>query len=199
MHPNSAFHWQDRAAMRDLVDQIGFGALFAATADGPRVANIPVTWDGEDRLTFHIARGNALARHLGGATALFVAQGPDAYVSPDWYGLDGNQVPTWNYVAVELEGVIEMLDRDALVAQIDALTAREEARFAPKPPWKREKMDAARFSAMLGAITGFSMRVQAWRGTVKLSQNKPEEARLGAASALEEQGRPAIAHWMRSL
>jgi transcriptional regulator len=197
MHPNQAFRWENRAAMRAFVEQVAFGALFAATPDGPRVAHLPVTWDGDDRLTFHLARGNALTRHLAGATALFVATGPDAYVSPDWYGLDADQVPTWNYVAVELEGVVEPLDRDALVAQIDALAAEHEARLAPKPAWTRAKMDPRRFDAMLGGITGFSMRVQAWRGTTKLNQNKPEAARTAAADALEAQGRRAVAHWMR--
>jgi transcriptional regulator len=197
MHPNSAFRWEDRAAMRALVEQIGFGALFAATPDGPRVVHLPVIWRDDNRLHFHLARGNALTKHLAGATALFVAHGPDAYISPDWYGLDANQVPTWNYVAVELEGQIEPLDRDALIAQIDALAAAHEARLAPKPHWTRAKMDPKAFEAMLRGIQGFSLRVQAWRGTRKLNQNKPEPARLSAAAALEAAGRPAIAHWMR--
>jgi len=199
MHPNTVFRWEDRAAMRALVAEIGFGTLFAATPDGPRVAHMPVVWDGDDRLLFHLARGNALTRHLAGATALFTVLGPDGYVSPDWYRLDANQVPTWNYVAVELEGVVTPLDHDALVAQLDALAEQQEARLAPKPPWSRGKMEPAAFDAMLRGITGFALRIQAWRGTAKLNQNKPERARLAAADALAASGRPAIAHWMRSL
>jgi transcriptional regulator len=198
MHPNAVFRWEDRAAMRALVAEIGFGTLFAATPDGPRVAHVPVVWDGDDRLLFHLARGNALTRHLAGATALFTVLGPDGYVSPDWYRLDVNQVPTWNYVAVELEGAVTPLDHDALVAQLDALAEQQEARLAPKPPWSRGKMEPAAFDAMLRGITGFALRIQAWRGTAKLNQNKPERARLAAADALAAIGRPAIAHWMRS-
>jgi transcriptional regulator len=197
MHPSQHFRWEDRAAMRELVAEIGFGALFAATPDGPRVAHLPVVWDGDDRLLFHLSRGNALTRHLGGGTALFTVLGPDGYVSPDWYGLDHNQVPTWNYLSVELEGRIERLDRDGLIAQIDALSAAQEARLAPKTPWTRDKMDAAAFDAMLRGITGFAMTVQAWRGTVKANQNKPEAARL--AAALEAHGRRAIASVMRQV
>ena len=198
MHPNATFRWDDRAAMRALVSEIGFGALFAATPDGPRVAHVPIVWDGEDHLLFHLARGNALTRHLDGAQALFTVTGPDAYVSPDWYGLDHNQVPTWNYVAVELEGTVAPLDRDGLIAQIDALAAVHEARLAPKPAWTRAKMDDKAFDAMLRGITGFALRIQAWRGTRKINQNKPDAARLAAADALTASGRPAIAHWMRN-
>src|SRR5579875_1105321 len=197
MHPNAAFRWEDRAAMRALVAEIGFGALFAATPDGPRVAHLPVIWEGEERLLFHLARGNALARHLAGATALFTVLGPDGYVSPDWYGLDPDQVPTWNYVVVELEGRVEALSEPALVAQIDTLAATQEARLAPKAPWSRDKMDASKFAAMLRGISGFALTVQAWRGTAKLNQNKPVAARRAAADALAAHGRPAIAQWMR--
>jgi len=199
MHPNSAFRWEDRAATRELVAGVGFGMLFAATPDGPRVAHVPVVWSGDDRLLFHLARGNALTRHLDGATALFSVLGPDGYVSPDWYGLDSNQVPTWNYLAVELEGRVEQLDRDGLVAQLDALAAAQEARLAPKPAWTRTKMDPKAFEALLRGITGFALTVQAWRGTAKLGQNKPEAARLAAADALAANGRPAIAQCMRQM
>jgi len=199
MHPNSTFRWEDRAAMRALVAGIGFGTLFAATPDGPRVAHVPVVWDGDDCLLFHLARGNALTRHLDGATALFTVLGPDGYVSPDWYELDRNQVPTWNYVAVELEGIVTPLDHDALVAQLDTLAEQQEARLAPKLPWSRDKMEPPAFEAMLRGITGFALGIQAWRGTAKLNQNKPQNARLAAADALAASGRPAIAHWMRSL
>ncbi|HVI99123.1 MAG TPA: FMN-binding negative transcriptional regulator [Sphingomonas sp.] len=196
MHPSQAFRWEDRAAMRAFVEEVAFGALFAATPDGPRVTHLPATWDGDD-LTFHVSRGNALARHLDGATALFVVDGPDAYVSPDWYGLDADQVPTWNYVAVELEGVVTALDRDELIAQLDTLAAVHEAHLAPKPVWTRDKMEPSAFEALLRGIKGFRLRIQAWRSTAKLNQNKPESARLAAADALEAQGRRAIAHWMR--
>ncbi|MDF7773717.1 FMN-binding negative transcriptional regulator [Sphingomonas sp. AOB5] len=198
MHPNPKFRWEDRDAIREFVRAAGFGALFAATPDGPRVAHVPVVWLDDDTLGLHIARGNGIARHLDGATALFAVQGPDAYVSPDWYDLGPDEVPTWNYVTVELEGRMVKMDRDALVAQIDALSAEQEARLAPKPEWTRAKSDPKKIEAMLGAITGYRLEIQAWRGTRKLGQNKPDAARLSAADALEAQGRRALAHWMRN-
>jgi transcriptional regulator len=198
MHPNPAFFWEDREAMHALVAELGFGALFAATPDGPRVAHVPVVWLDETTLGLHLARGNGIVRHLDGATAVFVAQGPDGYVSPDWYGLDADQVPTWNYVAVELEGTMRRMEHDALVAQIDQLSAEQEARL-DKQPWTRGKMDPAIFARMTSAIVGFRLEVQAWRGTLKLGQNKPEAARLAAADGVEAAGRRGIAHWMRSV
>jgi transcriptional regulator len=198
LHPHPAFRWEDRPAIRDLVRDLGFGALFAATPDGLRVAHVPVVWLDDETLGFHLARGNGIVRHLDGATALFNLQGPDAYVSPDWYGMGTNEVPTWNYVAVELEGRVTRTDDAGLAAILDAISHEQERRLAPKPAWTRGKMDPAIFAKMTGAILGYRLEIQAWRGTLKLGQNKPDAARLAAADALEAQGRRAVAALMRS-
>ncbi len=198
MHPNSSFRWDDRDALRNFAREIGFGTLFAATPDGPRVAHVPFVFLDEDRIAFHVARGNGITKHLDTAEALFVVNGPDAYVSPDWYGVD-DQVPTWNYLAVELQGSVRQLDRDELTAQVDALSAEQEARLSPKPEWKRAKMSDGLFDKMLGAITGFEMNITAWRSTAKLGQNKPAETRARVADALDARGQKAVAHLMRNL
>ena len=196
MHPNAAFRWEDRDAMRDFACEIGFAMVFAATPDGPRVAHVPFVFLDEARIGFHLARGNGLARHLDGSEALIVINGPDAYVSPDWYGID-DQVPTWNYLSVEMQGPVAKMDREALIAQADALSAAHEARLAPKPAWTRDKMTHGVFDRMLGAITGFEMTITAWRGTAKLAQGKPEAARMRVADALDGAGQRAMALLMR--
>ena len=199
MHPNSAFRPRQDDLAELLVREIGFAAIFAATPDGPRVAHAPVVLS-EDRATlqFHLARGNALTRHLDGATALAVVQGPEAYVSASWYA-DADQVPTWNYVAIEMEGVVRKLDDAALIAQLDTLSANHEARIGANPPWTRDKMNPALFSKMTGAIIGFELRITAWRPTIKLSQNKPADERGRVAKGLDATGHGALAQLMRHL
>lgn len=197
MHPNSAFHWKDRNAMHVFVQELGFGQLFVATPDGPRVTHLPFIWHDDELIRFHIARGNATTRHLDGMIGLLVVNGPDAYISPDWYGLD-NQVPTWNYIAVELEGKLRKLDEDELVEQVNHLSNEQEKRLEPKPMWTSAKMTEGYFDKMLAAIVGFEMRITKWRGTLKLGQNKNEAARDSVAHQLETQGRISVAHWMRN-
>ncbi|MDG2535036.1 FMN-binding negative transcriptional regulator [Sphingomonas sp. HITSZ_GF] len=194
-HP--AFRWEDRPAIRDFVRDLGFGALFVATPDGPRVVHVPVVWLDDTTLGFHLARGNGLVRHIEGATGLFAVQGPDAYISPDWYQSGPNQVPTWNYVTVELEGAVTRTDEAGLIAILDAISQEHERRLAPKPEWTRGKMDPAIAAKMATAIIGYRLEVQDWRGTLKLGQNKPDAARLAAANALDAQGRRAMAALMR--
>lgn len=199
MHPNSAFRPRQENLAELLVREIGFAAIFASTSDGPRVAHAPVVLS-DDRATlqFHLARGNALTRHLDGASALAVVQGPDAYISANWYA-DADQVPTWNYVAIEMEGVAQRLDDAALIAQLDTLSAQHEARVGANPPWTREKVNPALFSKMTGAITGFEMRITAWRPTIKLSQNKSADERERVIEGIEATGHGALAQLMRHL
>ena len=67
---------------------------------------------------------------------------------------------------------------------LDDLSADHEARLAPKPPWTRAKMTPGRFEAMLKAIVGFEMTVEALRGTNKLGQHKQAADRAAAADGL---------------
>ena len=197
MHPNPLFRNEDRALHEALIEEIGFGMVFAQTPDGPRVAHTPLLSTGDGAVQFHISRANALMRYLGGQEALIVVNGPDAYVSPRWYA-DQGQVPTWNYLALELQGPVRRMAEEGLVGLLDALSARQEGRIAGDP-WTRDKMDDAAFRKMLGAIAGFEMEVRAWRPTFKLSQNKSPEDRARVADALEAQGSPALAALMRTL
>ncbi|WP_397576882.1 FMN-binding negative transcriptional regulator [Sphingorhabdus sp.] len=198
MHPNAAFRWEDRDAMRALAKDIGFGMLFLNTPDGPHVAHLPFVFLDDDRIGFHMARNNAIARHLDDAEALFVINGPDGYISPDYYGIP-DQVPTWNYVAIELVGSVRKMDEAALISQSDALSHHQESKLAPKPVWTRAKMADGMFEKMLRGIYGFEMHITTWRSTLKLGQNKAEAVRLSAADGAEEAGNIAIANAMRNL
>ena len=192
MHPNRKFHIAERDSMAALVRELGFGILFVPTAEGLRAVHVPVRLEG-DGLRFHVSRGNPVHAALAaGEDALFVASGPHAYISPEWYGLE-DRVPTWNYVAVELEGPVRPLDTDELIRLVDDLSADQEARLAPKIPWTRDKMSPGRFEGLLKAIQGFEMRVAEWRGTAKIDQDKPAEVRARIAEALEARGEAAMA------
>jgi transcriptional regulator len=183
MHPASAFRETDPEHLAALVAEVGL-ALIVGVSDGrPLVAHAPVLLEGR-RLRFHLSRGNPLAAALEAEPwGLAVVTGPQAYVSPDWYGL-ADQVPTWNYLSAEIEGPLRRLGDDEAAVLLDDLSAAFEAKLAPKPAWTREKMSPGRFEAMLGAITGFEMAVERQEGVRKLGQNKPAEAQVALAAAL---------------
>lgn len=194
MHPNPAFR-ADPAASLDEATRIGFAHLFAATPAGPMVAHVPVTRHG-DRLRCHLARANRLHPHLAGATVLLSLAAPDGYVSPNWYAAPDQQVPTWNYIAVEIDGIARPIDADALLEHLDALADAHE----PRPnPWTRAKTEPARIAAMVRAIEGFAIEVTATRGTTKLAQHKSSADRAGVIAGLRMRAQAALADAMAAL
>jgi transcriptional regulator len=196
MHPDATFAWDNEAAMRAFVAETAFAHLFVSGPAGAGVAHVPllVTRDGTGAaaLQFHLPRRNRVAPLIAGATLIASIAGPDAYVSPGWYA-STNQVPTWNYVAVEAEGRATPMDQSALIAHLDALSAVHETRFAYRPAWTRAKMADGRFEAMLPAIVGYELAVSEWRGTRKLSQNKPAADRAGVVAGFTQIGNVAMA------
>ena len=74
MHPNRLFRTEDRDLLESLIEEIGFGMVFAQTPDGPRVAHVPLVSTGDGAVQFHLARANALTRHLAGTNALAMTQ-----------------------------------------------------------------------------------------------------------------------------
>jgi transcriptional regulator len=184
VHPDPKFRTNEAAQLRATVLEIGVVHLFTATSDGPMVAHVPVTLTLEGNFRFHLARRNRITAHLDGAAVVASAMGANGYISPDWYAVPDNQVPTWNYVSVEIEGICAALDRAALIDQIDALSALHEARLLPKQPWTMAKVDGEHRDRMLSALSCFELRVTAIRGNRKLSQNKSAADRAGVIAAL---------------
>ena len=197
MHPNPLFRSDDRQLFETLIDQIGFGMVFLTTPDGPRVAHTPLLSTGDGAVQFHLARGNALTRHLDGATALVTVNGPDAYVSPRWYD-NRDTVPTWDYVALEMEGRVRRMEDEGLEAFLHAVIAKFESRLEGEP-WRAEESSEATWSGLFRAIVGFELEVQAWRPTLKLSQKKSASEREAIAAAQDAQRNSAIAALMRGL
>ena len=197
MHPNPLYRSDDRALMESLIDEIGFGMVFAATPDGPRVAHTPLLSTGDGAVQFHLARGNALARHLAGGDALIVVNGPDAYVSPRWYA-NRDTVPTWDYIALELEGRVRRMADEGLEAFLHAAIAKHEARLAGEP-WRAEESSEKVWAGLFRGIVGFELEVLAWRPTLKLSQNKSAAERDRIAQGLDTAGHSALAHLVRNI
>lgn len=183
MHPNAGFVWTDRDELLGFIADVSFAHIFVQSPDGPVVAHAPIVVTADGNLQFHLARRNRAVAYLHGLTALVSITGPDAYISPDWYGTD-DQVPTWNYVAVEAMGLVRRLTDGELVAQVDAVSAVHEARLRPKQPWTRDKMADGRFEVMTKGIIGFELSVTSLTGTRKLGQNKTLAERQGAIDAL---------------
>jgi transcriptional regulator len=187
MHPNPAFHTVDAARNLAFARERAFGVLAVSAPGAPLLSHVPfvISQDGA-ALDLHLVRSNPIVRALTAPLPLpsrVAVSGPDGYVSPDWYGIR-DQVPTWNYVAVHLSGMLEMRPQEELRGLLERQSALLEDRLLPKPPWAVKKTDARALERMMRMIVPCRMRLSGVAGTWKLSQNKPEAVRLRAADHL---------------
>ncbi len=202
MHPNPVFRSSDRATALATAAERGFGVLTINGPGGILASHVPFVIDSAT-LSFHIPRSNPIGRALrdGPAEALMIVSGPDAYVSPDWYGA-ADQVPTWNYVAVHIRGALSLAPQDALRGHLDRLSAVNEERLRPKTPWTMAKNQPETLDKLMRALLPLHMQIRDIDATWKLNQNKDDAARCGAADWDEAAGhgrRPyTLAAWMRA-
>ena len=159
------------------------GAELAADILPLEVERVGAGW----RVTGHVARANALWREADGQPVLAIFQGPQAYISPNWYpskAQHGKAVPTWNYTMVQVHGTLRAIeDPQWLRAFVTRLTERHEGGRAM--PWHVADAPADYLDAMLKAIVGIEIEVTKLEGKFKLSQNRSAEDRTGVVLGLE--------------
>ena len=197
MHPTATFRHKVRADHEALIAACPFAHVFLQTPEGPRVAHTPVLSTGDGALQFHLARRNALTPHLEGAQALIVFNGPHGYISPRWYD-SAEQVPTWNYIALECEGRVRRMHEEGLEAFLETFGDLQEDAIAEGTPWRMAKLSEPAKTALLRGIVGYELEVGEWRETYKLAQHKSEADTIGVTEGLERESNAALAQAMRA-
>ena len=175
--------------------EIGAAAVVGQGPDGPIASHVPIELDPEPApwgtIRCHFVRANPHAQSVAdGRELLLIFQGPQGYVSPNWYPSKretGKVVPTWNYVAIHAYGSATTFDDvDRLRAHLGALVDRFERGSAV--PWKIGDAPADFIDGMCRAIVGFEIPLSRIEGKWKLSQNRPLHDRRGVADGLRALG-----------
>src|SRR5512138_1840795 len=160
--------------------------------DGLSINHVPFLLDAtrgaHGTLIGHVARANPVWQRLGASIAVF--QGPQAYVSPNFYPskrAHGKVVPTWNYAVVHAHGTPRSIDsRDELLAIVTRLTQTHEADSAV--PWHVSDAPADYLEQMLKMIVGIEIPIERLEGKWKVSQNRGLPDRLGTVAGLRQRG-----------
>lgn len=187
------------------INKRSLGTLVTVDNANILISHLPfvcVTHGDKIELIAHLARHNSQAyqiKNSNEAVASFLVD--DAYISPSWYPSKhetARVVPTWNYIAVEARGLVELIDdHDELLSFVDTLTNRHEADRLNA--WKTSDAPSDYISSMLKGIVGLRLSVQSLSGAWKVGQNKVEADRLGAAQGVRSEGNTTIANAMESI
>lgn len=190
--------------LQRLIVNHPLGVLITYSAAGLDANHLPFELDPTQgpygTLRAHVARKNPIWQQVPtGTEVLVVFRGVAGYISPNWYPSKHEthqQVPTWNYEAVHVHGRLVVRDDEKFVRGVVARLTRTHEASEPKP-WKMGDSEPGYIDSMLQAIVGLEIEVLRLEGKFKLSQNKDERDRSGAASALQDLGHEALAARMR--
>lgn len=181
------FATDDADALIERLARRWAGVLITVDEDGAPVGtHMPILWDAQRRIaTGHVARANPQWKQ-GAGQGLIVLNGPEAYVTPNWYpskAEHGKTVPTWNYEAVHITGRVEWFDGAArLEGVVRDLSAFYES--AQPQPWAIEDAPRPYIDSLLRGIVGVELRAERIEAKRKLSQNKSAADFSGVADGL---------------
>lgn len=153
---------------------------------------LPFVVDGSmSTLRAHFARANPHWQSIDGCAALMIVPGADAYISPNWYPSKIEHqrvVPTRNYELVHIRGAVTVHDDpDWKLSLVRDLTDHHERMVDDQSqtlPWSVDDAPRDFIDRQLSAIVGVEIAIVNAELKRKLSQNKPEADRRGAASGL---------------
>ena len=194
------FDGSDPALAHALMREHPLASLISNDDDGlPYVTHLPLHLAdeggaaGRALLLGHCARANPHWRDLqGGAEALAVFSGPDAYISPGWYPAKaehGKVVPTWNYIAVHARGPVELIEEPERLLQIvSRLSDQHES--GRERPWAVSDAPREYIDSMLRAIVGFALPIRRLEGKWKLGQNRSAADQAGVRDGLASSPSP---------
>lgn len=173
MYIPEAFCIEDNSIIQTFLEEHPFGVLLVNGADGfPVAAHIPFLWSFEsDEIIVegHLSNRNPLAEKLtDGRSAKIIVEGEHGYVSSSVYG--HVNVPTYNYQAAHLYGVMEVLSSEKLIEHLEKVVNTFEKNR--KQPLQFNTFPEPMMQEYLREITGFRLTVFKTEVAFKLSQNR---------------------------
>jgi transcriptional regulator len=193
---------EDSGWIDEIIGAHPLALLITSGSDYPAATHCPVIADPDGqrplapggRLLGHLNRQNPMweaIRHGGHGLVIF--QGPGSYVSPVHYE-DGPAAPTWNFVAVHVQGMISPIRESAetlvvIEATVDQLEADHGA------GWDRSG-SADYFGELLPGVGAFRFTIHRLDAMFKLSQEKRPAIRERVSQAFAATGPLPLAQWM---
>jgi len=193
MHVPKAFQQDDPVTLHELMVKYPLASLIAYSATGIEVNHIPFFLNkskGKLSLQGHIAKANPLWKLIKDKSqVLLVFHGPNCYISPNYYPTkkeQGKVVPTWNYVAVHVKGLLSYrFDTQFKLDMLNNLTIQHEQN--QEKPWSITDAPMQYIQRMLAAIVGLEIEILSITGKWKVSQNQSEINKQGIVAGLSNE------------
>ena len=176
----------DIAIAQALIEEIRLGTIVTG-APMLAASHVPFMVDrargGRGTLVGHVDRRNPQWQAIAATSEVLVTfLGPDAYVSPTWYGSQP-RVPTWLYAAVHVYGRPCMVQDAAglekmVVALCDTMEPADSA-------WRPAQIGTY-IDRLLNGIVGFEIEITRIETQLRLAQQNTDADRRAVRGALEK-------------
>ena len=193
---------KNRSEILRFIEENSFAILVNQSNGKINATHIPLfieeSNDNQLVLSGHISKLNPQCENFeenGNVLAIF--SGAHSYISSSWY--DYEEVPTWNYLAVHVEGKIEILNEEQKLLHLENLVNKYEKNS--ENPISTKSLSKETMSQANG-ILAFNIIVSNIDAVKKLSQNKSDNNKKSIISHLEksgDEGAKSIANEMKNI
>ncbi|WP_297702758.1 FMN-binding negative transcriptional regulator [uncultured Eudoraea sp.] len=161
--------------VKEFIINNSFGILINHMNGKPWATHIPLELDkdanGKDILVGHIAKANPQWKYFTeGTEVLCIFNGPHSYVSSSWYVEE--EVPTWNYIAVHVYGLLKIQDNKALMTSLHKLVDKYERKS--ENPISLNNLSKNTLRQVKGVV-GFEIEIKEIQAAYKLSQGREQD------------------------
>lgn len=166
---------EDLKDVQEFIINNSFGILINYTNGKPWATHIPLELDkdsnGNDILVGHIAKANPQWKYfVEDKEVLCIFNGPHTYVSSSWYAEE--EVPTWNYIAVHIYGLLKIQEEKVLMASLHKLVDKYERKS--ENPISLNNLSKNTLRQVKGVI-GFEIEIKEIQAAYKLSQGREHD------------------------
>ena len=168
-------HFEPSKPADRLIEEVCFGTLIEYADGALYAAHIPLHFYKDRKWAYgHLAKANELAAkwilEYSKNDALFVINGPSAYISSSWY--TSEEVPTYNYTAIQVKGTRRLRDCNETDDDLKRLVnyyEQEEPKGLTYDTYSPKTLLQSK------GVVGFSLEIKSVKAIEKLSQNRKED------------------------
>ena len=185
--------------LSNLLDQAHFGYLVTTHESGLRTTPIPFYTEkrGENWVAItHLAQHNPQATDpiTGPCTAILSVM--DAYISNTWYASNETlpNVPTWDYITIEMPGTVEVIDDPQRALQVAAKLTHKTGDGG-----ELKKIGSNRTMTMSQHIVAVELTAEKVNARAKMSQDRHPDDIRGIIEHLTAAGEEEVATFLREV
>ena len=204
-YPPELFSDDDPERALDVAEKVKFACIQpedGTLCDAVFAPFVIVQRSGKALLEGHLVRTNPIYDLLmqGSLQCRLVFQAADGYVSPSIYAekqKSGKVVPTWNYVAAQFFGTLNIVPQQDLLALLENQV--EQFELSQGSDWRLSDAPLDYIGQLSQAVFGISFEPTRSRTHHKLSQNRPSDktAVIAWTQTLDTPYK-TLAYWMTS-